>query len=42
MSLTGETKNTTGLSNNFSVKVWPSFEMSYLTCPETTEGVDLT
>ena len=30
MSLTGETKNTTHLSNDMFVKVWPSFEMSDL------------
>ena len=33
MSLTGETKNTIGLSN-LSVEVWPSFEMSYV-CPQS-------
>ena len=30
MSRTGETKNTTHLSNDMFVKVWPSFEMSDL------------
>ena len=37
MSLTGETKNTVGLSN-LSVKVWPSFEMSYLYMPRSYRG----
>ena len=38
MSLTGETKNTIGLSNNLSVKVWSSFEMSYLYMPRSYRG----
>ena len=38
MFLTGETKNAIGLSNNLSVKVWPSFEMSYLCMSRSYRG----
>ena len=43
MSLTGETKNTISMSNNLSVEVWSSFEMSYLYMPSSYRecGFDL-
>ena len=38
MSLTGKTNNAIGLSNNLFVKIWPSFEMSYLYMPRSYRG----
>ena len=38
MSVTGETKNTIGLSNDSFVEGWPSFKMSYQYMPRSYRG----